>query len=157
MELINDIPRLYTGIAEWAGCLVVLLNCRRKVQTMPFILISAAALVIQCGFLMMTANIGAGVVWVLIMFAAFCLMCLYIFLCADFSVKGAVYGGAAAVLHAEFAASLEWQMHCWLLTHIPISAALSALFFSPSRNATVFSSPASRRSTVETAPQLFPL
>lgn len=127
MELINDIPRLYTGIAEWAGCLVVLLNCRRKVQTMPFILISAAALVIQCGFLMMTANIGAGVVWVLIMFAAFCLMCLYIFLCADFSVKGAVYGGAAAVLHAEFAASLEWQMHCWLLTHIPISAALSAL------------------------------
>lgn len=127
MELINDIPRLYTGIAEWAGCLVVLLNCSRKVQTVPFILISAAAVVIQCGFLMVTADIGAGIVWILIMFTAFFLMCLYIFLCADISAKGAVYGGAAAVLHAEFAASLEWQMHCWLLTRIPISTGLSVM------------------------------
>ena len=27
MELSNDIPRLYTGIAEWLGCLIVLLKC----------------------------------------------------------------------------------------------------------------------------------
>ena len=57
MELINDIPRLYTGLAEWAGCLVVLLNCRRKVQAVPFIAIGVAAIIIQCGFLMITADI----------------------------------------------------------------------------------------------------
>ena len=127
MELINDIPRLYTGLAEWAGCLVVLLNCRRKVQTAPFIAISAAAVFIQCGFLMITADIGAGIVWVLVMTAAFFLMCLYIFLGGSTSAKGAVYGAAAAFLHAEFAASLEWQLHFWLLKRIPVGTALSVL------------------------------
>ena len=127
MELINDIPRLYTGLAEWAACLVVLLNCRRKVQTAPFIAISAAAVVIQCGFLMVTADIGAGIVWVLVMMAAFFFMCLYIYLCADISAKGAVYGAAVAFLHAEFAASLEWQLHFWLLKRIRVSTALSVI------------------------------
>lgn len=127
MELINDIPRLYTGLAEWAGCLVVLLNCRRKVQTAPFIAISAAAVFIQCGFLMITADIGAGIVWILVMTAAFFLMCLYIFLCGGTTAKGAVYGAAAAFLHAEFAASLEWQLHFWLLKHIPVGTLFSVL------------------------------
>ena len=127
MELINDIPRLYTGLAEWAGCLVVLLNCRRKVQTAPFIAISAAAVFIQCGFLMITADIGAGIVWILVMTAAFFLMCLYIFLCGGTTAKGAVYGAAAAFLHAEFAASLEWQLHFWLLKHIPVGTPFSVL------------------------------
>ena len=127
MELINDIPRLYTGLAEWAACLVVLLNCRRKVQTAPFIAISAAAVVLQCGFLMMTDDIEAGIVWILVMIAAFFFMCLYIFLCADISAKGAVYKAAAAFLHAEFAASLEWQLYFWLLKRIRVNTALSAL------------------------------
>lgn len=127
MELINDIPRLYTGLAEWAGCLVVLLNCRRKVQTAPFIAISAAAVFIQCGFLMITADIGAGILWISVMAAAFFLMCLYIFVCADISAKGTVYGAAVAFLHAEFAASLEWQLHFWLSRRMTVSAALSVL------------------------------
>ena len=127
MELINDIPRLYTGLAEWAGCLVVLLICRRKVRTVPFIAISAAAAVIQCGFLMVTADIEAGIVWILVMAAAFFLMFLYVFLCADVSTKGAVYGTVAAFLHAELAASLEWQLHFWLLRRIPLGSAFSVL------------------------------
>ena len=127
MELINDIPRLYTGLAEWAACLVVLLNCCRKVQTAPFIAISAAAVFIQCGFLMITADIGAGIVWVLVMIAAFLFMCLYIYLCGNTSVKGAIYGAAAAFLHAEFAASLEWQLHFWLLKRVPVGTAFSVL------------------------------
>jgi hypothetical protein len=127
MELINDIPRLYTGLAEWSGCLVVLLNCRRKAGTAVFSVISAAALALQCGLLVATDDIGAGVLWILVMFAAFALMCLYIFLCADISVKGAVYTGAAAFLHAEFAASLEWQLHAWFLRNMPVSTVFSAL------------------------------
>ena len=127
MELINDIPRLYTGLAEWAGCLVVLLTCSRKVRTVPFIVISAAAVVIQCGFLMITADIEAGIVWILVMAAAFFFMCLYIFLFGRTSVKGAVYGAAAAFLHAEFAASLEWQLHFWLSRRMTVSATLSVL------------------------------
>ena len=127
MELFNDIPRLNTGLAEWAGCFVVIMNCPRKVRIAPFIAISAAAVFIQCGFLEITAEIGAGIVWILVMAMAFLLMYLYIYLCADISAKGAAYGAATAFLHAEFAASLEWQLHYWLLRRIPVSAEFSAL------------------------------
>ena len=127
MELFNDIPRLNTGLAEWAGCFVVIMNCPRKVRVAPFIAISAAAVFIQCGFLEITAEIGAGIVWILVMAMAFLLMYLYIYLCADISAKGAAYGAATAFLHAEFAASLEWQLHYWLLRRIPVSAEFSAL------------------------------
>lgn len=120
MELIKDIPRLYTGIAEWAGCLVVLLNSRRKVKTIPFIAISAAALVMQCGLLVITADVDAGIMWIIVMVMAYVLMFLYIQLCADISFKAAIYAAAAAFLHAEFAASLEWQLHTWFSKHYSI-------------------------------------
>ena len=127
MELINDIPRLYTGIAEWTGCLVVLLNVRRKVGPIPFLAISAAALVMQCGLLTATAGIDAGIIWISVMVMAFILMLLYIYLCADISLKGAIYAAAAAFLHAEFAASLEWQLQTWLSRHISFGRAGAAL------------------------------
>ena len=92
MELINDIPRLYTGIAEWAGCLIVLLNCHRRVKNAPFAAISAAAAVLQSSLLIVTAGIDAGIVWIIVMGAAFLLMFLYIFLCADMSAGAALYG-----------------------------------------------------------------
>jgi hypothetical protein len=47
MELITDIPRLYTGLAEWAGCLIMLLICRRKVSNAALIAISMAAAVLR--------------------------------------------------------------------------------------------------------------
>ena len=127
MELINDIPRLYTGIAEWAGCLIVLLNCPGRVKKVPFAAISAAAAVLQSGLLIVTAGIDAGIVWILVMGAAFLLMFLYIFLCADISAGAALYGASAAFLHAEFAASLEWQLYTWLSKYYLIGATLSAL------------------------------
>ena len=127
MELINDIPRLYTGIAEWTGCLVVLLNVRRKVGPIPFLAISAAALVMQCGLLTATAGIDAGIIWISVMVMAFILMLLYIYLCADISLKGAIYAAAAAFLHAEFAASLEWQLQTWFSRHFSIGTVSAVL------------------------------
>ena len=111
MELIADIPRLYTGLAEWAGCLIMLLICRRKVRGAAFIATSAAAAFLQCGLLTATAGVDAGALWIVIMLLAVSCMFLFIFLCADIPLLGAVYCTAAAFLFAEFAASLEWQLH----------------------------------------------
>lgn len=119
MELSNDIPRLYTGIAEWLGCLTVLLNCRRRVDTGLFIAISTAAVVLQCGLLVLTAGVDAGILWVCIMGIAFLQMVIFLYLCADISPQGVLYGAGAAFLHAEFAASLEWQLHAWGLRFYP--------------------------------------
>ena len=127
MELIADIPRLYTGLAEWAGCLVMLLICRRKVSRRDFAMISAAAAVLQCGFMTATDGVDEGAVWVIMMLLAVCFMFLYILLCGDLSVQGAAYCTAAAFLHAEFAASLEWQLHTWASKNAPLGTTASVL------------------------------
>ena len=120
MELVKDIPRLYTGIAEWAGCIVILLLCRRKMKTGWFVLVSMAALLVQCGVLVITADVDAGITWVSIMFLAIFAQFFFIALCADIPLRGAIYCTSAAFLHAEFAASLEWQLHTWMSRHFPI-------------------------------------
>ncbi len=120
MELVKDIPRLYTGIAEWAGCIVILLLCRRKMKMGWFVLVSMAALLVQCGVLVITADVDAGITWVSIMFLAIFVQFFFIALCADIPLRGAIYCTSAAFLHAEFAASLEWQLHTWMSRHFPI-------------------------------------
>ena len=120
MELVKDIPRLYTGIAEWVGCIVILLLCRRKMKTGWFVLVSMAALLVQCGVLVITADVDAGITWVSIMFLAIFVQFFFIALCADIPLRGAIYCTSAAFLHAEFAASLEWQLHTWMSRHFPI-------------------------------------
>ena len=120
MELVKDIPRLYTGIAEWVGCIVILLLCRRKLKTGWFVLVSMAALLVQCGVLVITADVDAGITWVSIMFLAIFAQFFFIALCADIPLRGAIYCTSAAFLHAEFAASLEWQLHTWMSRHFPI-------------------------------------
>ena len=138
MELVRDIPRLYTGIAEWAGCMVVLSLCRRKIRDGWFIAASIAALIVQCGILIITADVDAGITWVMIMFLAIFVQFFFIVMCAEMPVRGAVYGTAAAFLHAEFAASLEWQLQTWLSRHISfgragadliLAAVYAAVFF----------------------------
>ena len=127
MELIKDIPRLYTGIAEWAACMIVLNNCPRKVKPVLFAAISTAAAVLQCGLLVGTADVGAGILWISVMCIAFFQMFLFILLCADVPARGVFYGTCAAFLHAEFAASLEWQLHTWFSRQASIGTSASII------------------------------
>jgi hypothetical protein len=85
-----------------------------------FVLVSMAALLVQCGVLVITADVDAGITWVSIMFLAIFAQFFFIALCADIPLRGAIYCTSAAFLHAEFAASLEWQLHTWMSRHFPI-------------------------------------
>jgi hypothetical protein len=85
-----------------------------------FVLVSMAALLVQCGVLVITADVDAGITWVSIMFLAIFVQFFFIALCADIPLRGAIYCTSAAFLHAEFAASLEWQLHTWMSRHFPI-------------------------------------
>ena len=127
MELIADIPRLYTGLAEWAGCLIMLLICRRKVSGAAFIAVSAAAALLQCGLLTATTGVDAGVLWIAGMLLAVIFMFLFIFLCADIPLLGAIYCTGSAFLFAEFAASLEWQLHSWASRTVPMNTPASVV------------------------------
>ena len=107
-----DIPRIYTALAEWLACLVCIFELKRRFSILKLVGISAAALVFQSVYLVLTKG-QDGILWFLIMMAAMVFMGLFIYSCCDLSILDAVYNGIRAFIIAEFAASLEWELHCY--------------------------------------------
>lgn len=113
MEMVvPDIPRLYTALAEWSACLVFIVLLKRRVSKPKIAAISAAALLIQAVFLVMTDEIWI-VFWIPCMALAVFLMILFIYICSEVGRLEAIYFGIQAFVTAEFAASLEWQICCF--------------------------------------------
>ena len=107
---ILDIPRYYTGLAEWTLFAYQLKPRLLKKQAVP---VSIAALVTQCIFLSVTDHLS-GALWILCMMTAVLFMLLYIFLLSDVPWTTAAYSCIRAFMVAEFTASLQWQVHCFL-------------------------------------------
>ena len=63
MQIYEDIPRLYTALAEWSACLTYLLLIRKTVRSAPFWLISVAFLILQSLWLLSTGNLPT-VFWI---------------------------------------------------------------------------------------------
>ena len=109
---INDIPRLYTALAEWAACLIFLGVAPPRIKGIRRIGVCAGALLIQAGFLVLTANV-AIYFWIPCMMTAFLLMAGLIFICCRGSWVVAMSYAILAFVTAEFTASLEWQITCF--------------------------------------------
>lgn len=113
-EIFRDIPRFYTALAEWASCGLYLILLKKRFSKAGTALISIAALFIQSVFLILTDDLPT-VFWIPCMMAAVGLMYLYIYGTCRTNVLESGYCCARAFLLAEFAASLEWQIHTYLL------------------------------------------
>lgn len=101
----QDIPRLYTAIAEWGACVLQITVLNRRLRGWQLFSISAAAL-----------------------------MLLYLCICCREKLMTTVAACARAFLLAEFAASLEWQLHCYMLMRLgslarPVQWGLAALTY----------------------------
>ncbi len=113
MDIIyQDIPRLYTAIAEWLACLIYCLVLKRKTSKTEFVAISAVALVVQSLFLIFTKDLNI-VFWIPCMLLAVIMMYLFMYLVCDDTAHVIGYYCARAFLLAELAASLEWQLACF--------------------------------------------
>ena len=110
----QDIPRLYTALAEWAACMVYLLLLGKRFEKWKFWLCSAAALGIQILLLVLTADLPLAF-WLLCMVCAAGCMYLFLFGMGRITPLGAGYCCARAFLLAEFAASIEWQINTYLV------------------------------------------
>ena len=106
---LSDIPRIFTGLAEWCGCLVIIAKYPKRFTGPRLWQALAMGLAVQCLFLALTDALAIWL-WIPCMAAAVGLMLLLISLCCDMSLASAVYCTARAFLLAEFAASLEWQL-----------------------------------------------
>lgn len=112
MELYQDIPRLYTALAEWGTC-VVYLCLMKKRRNICFWAISIAVLGCQSIWLVMTKN-WTTFLWIPSMIVAVGIMYFYLLRCGQLTYREALYCCAKAFLWAEFAASLEWQIYTYI-------------------------------------------
>lgn len=109
-----DIPRLYTALAEWLACMVLILYMKKKFHGLRLVVLCVAAFIIQGVFLVDTVDME-GALWIICMLAAIFLMVLFLRLACDINWKNAAYYGAFAFIMAETAASLEWQLYMYVL------------------------------------------
>ena len=105
---IPDIPRLYTAIAEWLSCLMLVLLLKPRIKAKKVVLLSAIYLVLLIVFMELTANVWLWL-WIPCMIAAFLSMAGFIYLCTRVDKNESIYYAILAFSTAELMASLEWQ------------------------------------------------
>lgn len=125
-ELLPDIPRIYTALAEWLACMVFITVLRRKLFGWKFIAFAGGALVVQSIFLVLTKNLPIAF-WIPAMIVAIGMMFLFIYLICDISIVDAGYFTVKAFVAAEFVASLEWQVHFFLFNEKSVNVLLAFL------------------------------
>jgi hypothetical protein len=126
---LTEIPRLYTGIAEWAACSIYIVMLKKKFHGYSLIAAMLIALLLQCGT-QLIAGILPKPLWMLGMLLAISLMLVYLNYVCEFTWSNAGYYCVRAFILAEFAASLEWQLYYYIaLSTNNISLWLNVLVF----------------------------
>jgi hypothetical protein len=112
IETLPDIPRVLTGVAEWAACLVYVLLRRRRLTLGRLVAVAGAALVVLVGVQQLADRLPLSL-WSLGMAAAVACMYGFIVSAARVSARDAGYFAARALVLAELAAAAHWQIHCF--------------------------------------------
>lgn len=102
----QDIPRYYTALAEWLGCMLFCFLYGRKLQKKHFVILAAAALVVQILWLILTEG-APTFLWIPCMVIAAGIMYLFLLTVINVSRAMVLYCCMKAFLIAEFMASLE--------------------------------------------------
>lgn len=134
---VPDIPRINTAIAEWLACLVFVLVLRKRFSTTLTVLLSAVALGITIG-IQFIAGMLPLYLWVPGMLAAAGFMYCVIFVICRISPQEVLICTARAFILAEFAASLEWQMHYYLASGRGFSFAFTPMLMMALNYAAVY-------------------
>lgn len=113
MELVQNIPKLYTAQAEWMSCVMMIIVYRNYIKKEKIsrlvifsILVGGILAIIQlfCGLF-------SNAWWLLGMAAAVGTMTFYMKNCMRLNTAMAFYLCARAFMRAELLASLEWQLY----------------------------------------------
>lgn len=113
-EMLPDIPRIYTALAEWIACVIYILPLKKRLHGAKLVIALAVGALIQ-----VVVQVVAGLLplpfWIPGMIVAVLVMYCLIFVCCDVSPLDAGYCCVRAFITAEFAASLEWQLYCYFV------------------------------------------
>ncbi|WP_033826529.1 sensor histidine kinase [Bacillus andreraoultii] len=128
-DVLPDIPRYYTALAEWLACMIYISILKKKITGWQFVVISGIALVVQSVFLVVTKDLPIAF-WIPCMILAIGMMLLYIYMMCDITMTEAGYFSIRAFVAAELMASLEWQVHFyfWNTTNSHVIDEMTLLF-----------------------------
>ena len=130
MTMLPNIPRLYTALAE---VLAVLLYARRLPRRFHRQTAVTVVWALVLGIFLHKTGYVPLAWWVPCMLCAVLLLYGYLWGSRAVNWLEALYITARAFLLAEFAASAEWQLHCWLFPHRsgfdPLALALLAAVY----------------------------
>ena len=111
-ELLGNIPRIHTALAEWIACMFCVVQLPKRFHGVRLWAASGGFLAVLCVFLELTGDLPVGwflpciLVSVLIMFS-------FLASCCKIPLRNAAYCCVRAFIIAEFAASLEWQLYSY--------------------------------------------
>ncbi|WP_066051110.1 ATP-binding protein [Robertmurraya korlensis] len=113
-DVLPDIPRIYTALAEWMACIVYISVLKKLLTGWKLVAFAGVVLIGQVVFLVLTKDLPI-VLWIPSMVVAIGLMFAFIYRSCDISALEAGYFSARAFVAAELVASLEWQVHFYFL------------------------------------------
>ena len=113
MSVLPDVPRLYTALAEILAALLYAQARPPRTAKPVYWAITAIWAILLAVFLHLTGHVPLAW-WVPCMVTAIAAMYLYLWATREMNLREAGYSCARAFVLAELAASLEWQLHCWL-------------------------------------------
>jgi hypothetical protein len=113
-DVLPELPRLYTALAEWLACIIYILVLKKRINGWKLIFFSGGVLIIQSVFLVLTKDLPIGF-WIPCMVAAIGMMFFFIYRSCEITALEAGYFSVRAFVAAEFVASLEWQVHFFFL------------------------------------------
>lgn len=122
-EVFSTIPRVYTALAQWLACLLLILTYRRqwRLRGRRMVFASALALAALAAELGLTGDLPVAF-WIPSMMGSVALMYAYLSTCLDVSPVSAGYYCVRAFLLSELAASLEWQLYYYGVTYLGVPA-----------------------------------
>lgn len=115
-DLFINIPRVYTGLAEWLFSLIFIIHASKRVHGFKLYLAIFLWLGVFISYQLL-AGILPLFLWIPGMIGAVLLIYAYIYSLAKMRPKTAIYFTAFAFISAEFAASFEWQLYYFFLVN----------------------------------------
>jgi hypothetical protein len=112
-DVLPDIPRIYTALAEWLACIVYISILKRTMDGWKLVTFAGVVLVLQSVFLVLTKDLPI-VFWIPSMLVAVGMMFVLIYVSCDITATEAGYFSVKAFVAAELVASLQWQVHVFL-------------------------------------------
>ena len=110
MHIYQDIPRIYTGIAEMLACFIYCMILPQKSSLVRRLWHLAVGILVQCTFLYVTRSVPLYL-WIGCMFIAFVMMYLFLDWNCRLDRISLIYITIRAIILAEFAASAEWECY----------------------------------------------